>query len=44
MQLVINSYGAYLKWLFFATAGNIIGGVTLVSIMNWGQVHAGESR
>jgi formate-nitrite transporter family protein len=36
--------GAFLKWLLFATMGNIVGGVTLVSIMNWGQVHAGESR
>lgn len=39
-----TSAGAYLKWLAIAVAGNIVGGVTLVSIMNWGQVHAGESR
>jgi formate/nitrite transporter FocA (FNT family) len=36
--------GAYLQWLAFAVLGNIVGGVTLVSIMNWGQVHAGETR
>jgi formate/nitrite transporter FocA (FNT family) len=36
--------GAYLRWLLFATAGNIFGGVTIVSILNWGQVHAGESH
>lgn len=30
----------YLGWLFFATAGNIFGGVTIVTLLNWGQVHA----
>ncbi len=34
----------YFRWLFFATSGNIIGGVTIVSLLNWGQVHAGESE
>lgn len=38
------STGAYFRWLLFAVLGNIVGGITLVSIMNWGQVHAGESR
>jgi len=32
----------YLHWLFFATSGNIVGGVTIVSLMNYGQVKAGE--
>ena len=29
---------SYARWLLLATAGNIIGGVTLVSLLNWGQV------
>lgn len=33
---------AYLRWLLFATAGNIFGGVMIVSLMNWGQVHVGS--
>jgi len=32
--------GAYLSWLLFATLGNICGGVIIVSVLNWGQVHA----
>jgi len=36
--------GAYLRWLLFATLGNIVGGVMIVSVLNWGQVHAGESE
>jgi len=32
--------GAYLSWLLFATLGNITGGVIIVSVLNWGQVHA----
>ncbi|MGH9524104.1 MAG: formate/nitrite transporter family protein [Terriglobales bacterium] len=39
-----SSVGAYVQWLVFAIMGNVVGGVTLVSIMNWGQVHAGETR
>jgi formate/nitrite transporter FocA (FNT family) len=39
-----TSAGAYGRWLLFATLGNLTGGVTIVSIMNWGQVHAGESK
>jgi len=35
---------SYLHWLLFATLGNIVGGVSLVSLMNWGQVHAGEEQ
>lgn len=34
----------YGKWLLFATMGNIFGGVAIVSVLNWGQVHAGESE
>jgi formate/nitrite transporter FocA (FNT family) len=36
--------GSYFHWLLFATAGNIFGGVGIVSLLNWGQVHAGEDR
>ncbi len=31
---------AYLHWLLFATLGNMLGGVTLVTLLNFGQVHA----
>jgi formate/nitrite transporter FocA (FNT family) len=34
--------GAYFHWLLFATMGNIVGGVTIVSLLNYGQVKAGE--
>jgi formate-nitrite transporter family protein len=30
--------GAYLHWLLFATLGNIMGGVVIVSLLNYGQV------
>lgn len=30
----------YLHWLVFATLGNAIGGVTFVTLLNFGQVHA----
>jgi formate-nitrite transporter family protein len=30
--------GAYLQWLLLATAGNIVGGVVIVSVLNYGQV------
>jgi formate/nitrite transporter FocA (FNT family) len=33
----------YLQWLVLATAGNIVGGVTMVTVLNFGQVKAGES-
>jgi formate/nitrite transporter FocA (FNT family) len=39
-----TSAGAYAQWLGLAVLGNVVGGVTLVSVMNWGQIHAGESR
>ncbi len=32
----------YVRWIFPATGGNIIGGVFIVSLLNWGQVKAGE--
>jgi formate/nitrite transporter FocA (FNT family) len=32
----------YAHWLLFATMGNIVGGVTIVSLLNYGQVKAGE--
>ncbi|MDR7301378.1 formate/nitrite transporter family protein [Haloactinomyces albus] len=36
-----TSLGTYVMWLGAATAGNIIGGVLLVSLLNYGQVRAG---
>jgi len=36
--------GMYLHWLFFATIGNIVGGVTIVTLLNYGQLHAGENE
>jgi formate/nitrite transporter FocA (FNT family) len=32
----------YFHWLGFATMGNIVGGVMIVSLLNWGQVKAGN--
>ena len=32
------SIDAYLRWLLFATLGNIAGGVIIVSVLNYGQV------
>lgn len=32
----------YLRWLALATGGNIFGGVLIVTVLNFGQVHAGE--
>lgn len=31
----------YVRWIIPATAGNIVGGVMIVSLLNWGQVKAG---
>jgi len=36
------SAGAYAHWIVFATLGNIVGGVMIVSLLNYGQVKAGE--
>ena len=33
-----TSLDAYLRWLLFATLGNITGGVVIVSVLNYGQV------
>ena len=32
----------YLQWLGLATSGNIVGGVTIVTLLNFGQVKVGE--
>ena len=32
----------YLQWLALATAGNIVGGVMIVTVLNFGQVKVGE--
>jgi formate-nitrite transporter family protein len=31
--------GAYLAWLAAATLGNVVGGVLMVALLNYGQVH-----
>lgn len=41
LSTVVNgglSPSTYLHWLLFATAGNILGGVMMVSMLNYGQV------
>ncbi len=35
--------GTFFRWLGIATAGNILGGVIIVSLLNWGQVKAGQT-
>jgi formate-nitrite transporter family protein len=35
---------AYVKWLLLATSGNIVGGIFIVTLLNFGQVKAGESE
>jgi formate/nitrite transporter FocA (FNT family) len=30
--------GAYFRWLLLATSGNIVGGVVLVTLLEYGQV------
>ncbi len=35
-------FSRYVQWLAVATSGNICGGVTLVTLLNFGQVKAGE--
>jgi formate/nitrite transporter FocA (FNT family) len=34
----------FARWLLLATLGNIIGGVVIVSLLNYGQVAAGEDE
>jgi formate/nitrite transporter FocA (FNT family) len=36
------SVGAFFAWLAAATLGNIVGGVSIVTVLNYGQVGAGE--
>lgn len=36
------SFASYVRWIIPATAGNILGGIFIVSLLNWGQVKAGE--
>ncbi len=38
------SISTYLRWLLPATLGNIAGGVVIVSLLNYGQVAAGQSE
>jgi formate/nitrite transporter FocA (FNT family) len=37
------AFSHYLQWLSFATAGNITGGVLIVTLLNFGQVKVGEN-
>lgn len=37
------SFVHYLHWLVLATAGNVIGGVFIVTVLNFGQVKVGEA-
>jgi len=34
----------YLRWLALATLGNVVGGIFFVSILNYGQVRAGQQE
>lgn len=35
-------FSRYLQWLALATSGNVVGGVMIVTVLNFGQVKAGE--
>ena len=35
-------YLDYFRWLLPATLGNIVGGVAIVTLLNYGQVRLGE--
>src|SRR5579862_3821133 len=37
------TFAHYLYWLSLATAGNVLGGVLIVTLLNFGQVKAGET-
>ena len=37
-----EAFRSYLNWLMFATCGNILGGILIVTLLNFGQVKAGE--
>jgi formate/nitrite transporter FocA (FNT family) len=36
-------FSNYFQWLLPATLGNILGGVSIVSLLNFGQVRGGKS-
>jgi formate/nitrite transporter FocA (FNT family) len=38
------SFAHYLLWLAVATSGNILGGVFIVTLLNFGQVKVGETE
>jgi formate-nitrite transporter family protein len=37
-------FAQHLRWIVPATAGNIVGGTMIVSLLNWGQVKAGTKE
>jgi formate/nitrite transporter FocA (FNT family) len=39
-----DSFRGYANWLFLATTGNIVGGIFIVTLLNFGQVKAGEPQ
>lgn len=39
-----ETFGKYFWWLFHATCGNIVGGIFIVTLLNFGQVKAGEPQ
>lgn len=38
------NFGNYFQWLLPATLGNIVGGVAIVSLLNYGQVRIGKAQ
>ncbi len=36
-------FSNYFQWLLPATLGNIVGGVSMVSLLNYGQVRGGDA-
>lgn len=40
----VTSIGDYGRWLLLATAGNALGGVVMVSLLNYAQANLGEER
>lgn len=39
-----ESLRSYVNWLLFATSGNITGGIFIVTLLNFGQVKAGDPQ
>ncbi len=37
-------FRAYANWLLWATSGNVVGGIFIVTLLNFGQVKAGEAQ